>query len=96
MPTTVTQTRRRGRTATESDTPSFFHPSRKIATPRPSLFPGTDVRRNGDLFEWYAPFEYLDDQLTLPAMDGKTKVLIEGCGTSGLAHPSTLLTSSAP
>ena len=41
--------------------------------------------RNGDLFEWYAPFEYLSDTLTFPEMDNKTKVLVMGCGTSGAA-----------
>merc|ERR1712196_684520 len=45
----------------------------------------TRYRENGDLFEWYAPFEYIQDTLTLPEMDSKSKVLVLGCGTSGFA-----------
>merc|ERR1712072_1421994 len=43
-------------------------------------------RENGDLFEWYAPFEYLEPRLmAATGMSESSKVLIMGCGTSGLS-----------
>merc|ERR1711908_213963 len=43
-------------------------------------------RENGDLFEWYAPFEYIEERLTGAAgLEKTSKVLVMGCGTSGLS-----------
>merc|ERR1711998_269832 len=42
---------------------------------------------NGDLFEWYAPFEYLEERLWGEKCGVKptSKVCILGCGTSGMS-----------
>merc|ERR1711939_38303 len=43
-------------------------------------------RENSDLFEWYAPYEYIKDRLTAATgVNEASKVLILGCGTSGLS-----------
>jgi hypothetical protein len=71
---TATQTRRLGKHDTESEL-QITTAVAYLTSPWP--------HRNGDLFEWYAPFEYIQDTLTLPEMDSKSKVLVMGCGTSG-------------
>merc|ERR1712096_432693 len=42
---------------------------------------------NGDVFEWYAPYEYIAKRLSAATGVGAgSKVLVLGCGTSGLSR----------
>jgi len=43
-------------------------------------------RENENLFEWYAPFDYLQERLqTATGINASSQVLVLGCGTSGLS-----------
>merc|ERR1711959_839510 len=46
----------------------------------------TRYEGNGNLFEWYAPYDYIKDRVTsATGVNAASKVLIVGCGTSGMS-----------
>merc|ERR1711934_1169037 len=40
---------------------------------------------NGNLFEWYAPYDFIKERVEKTGMTSASKILVLGCGTSGLS-----------
>lgn len=65
-------------------TPGDEQPNPSSQPLTPCTSPINRYRENSDLFEWYAPYEYIKDRLTAATgVNEASKVLILGCGTSG-------------